>query len=167
MSSHLADLSGRKLTDGDRNASATARKLHSMVQSLCISCVQAEAESRVHALLILAQAANGLLHTLARVVMPNEEQDSPISSTATLFSALLAYHTAPCETEVGKVQAEFSPLVLFDALKDIERLSGQRPDERLDGDICRVARETAANPAMVAQINRERSVAHRKGAALN
>lgn len=158
MSRHRVSLdAARPLTMGDEKASDIARQLHSMVQQLSASAVHSGAENHVHVLLILAQAANGLLHLLARASMPIEEEKDPVSSTAALFAALLAYHTAPCEYEHGRVQAEFSPLVIFDALRDTEKMSGQQPDERLHPNMCRVARESAADPAIVAQINKARS----------
>jgi len=168
MKSHHASLNGDPVTSGDKNAANVARKLHGMVQELSMSAVHAEAENSVHALIILSQAACGLIHLLAKISMGEEGKGNPINSTATLFAALLAYHTAPCEVEPGKIVAEFSPLVIFDALKDAEKLSGgQRPDSLLDPIMCQVARDCAANPAMAAQINRERSVLHREGATLN
>lgn len=157
----------REVTDADIRAGDTARQLHSMLQTIATSAVESGAENRVHAILILAQAANGLVHMLARTVMPDAESKDPISSTATLFAALLAYHTAPCEHTVGNVRAEYSPLIIYDALKDVERLSGQQPDERLNEQMCRVARKCASDPEMIRAINKGRSVVLRDGSPLN
>lgn len=168
MSSHFESLhKSRPATPGDHNAGEVARKLHSMVQAISVSAVHSTAENRVHAMLIFAQAANGLLHLLARTIMPENTEKDPITPTATLVAALMAYHTAPFEHEVGHVQAEFSPLVVFEALKDAERLSGQQPDDRLEKTMCKVARECAADPVMIAQINSARSALHRKDAQLH
>ncbi len=168
MASHQASLHpNRTLTEADKLAGDTARQLHSMVQKVCISAVQARSENNAHTLLMLAQAASGILHLLARIAMRDEDANNPVHSTATLFAALLAYQTAPCEKEVGVVQAEFSPLVIFDTLKDMEKLTGQRPDDRLDEQMCRVSRECAADPAIIAQIERERAATERGSSALN
>lgn len=168
MSAHQASLKkDRPVTDDDKRAGDVARQLHSMLQKVSMSALEAGAKNRVHAILILAQAASGMLHMLARTVMPDEDADEPINSTATLFAALLAYQTAPAEREKGIVMAEYSPLVVFDALKDVEKLIGQRPDDKLEEMMCKVARECAADPAMVAAIGRERSVLERGSATLN
>lgn len=168
MSHHQVSLSpDRPLDSADVRAAEAAKKLHSMVQRLSGMCLNAEAENHVHGLLILAQAANGLLHLLARISMPTDESNQPVSSTAVLFAALMAYHTAPCEVTLGTIQGEFSPLVIFDAIKDVERLIGQSPDSRLHKGMCKVARECAADPSMLDQINKARSHLHRQGATLN
>lgn len=168
MSRHQASLhEGRPVTESDKNAGEAAKKLHDLLQKISIAYLNSEAENKVHAMIILSQAAASILHLLARAVMREEDEEAPIHSTATLFAALMAYQTAPCEVERGTVRAEFSPLVIFDTLKDIEKLTGQRPDDRLDPMMCETSRCCAANPAIVAQIGRERTVLERAGRTLN
>lgn len=168
MANHQSSLhKDRPVTSGDKEAAKIARQLHEIVQKVSISAVDAGAQNHVHCMIILAQAANGLLHLLARAAMRDEDKDVPIHSTATLFAALLAYQTAPCEHTVGNVHAEFSPLIVFDALKDMEKLTGQRPDDLLVDGLCRVARECAADPAMVNAIQQGRAEVERAGSPLN
>lgn len=167
MTHHQESLNDRPVDEDDAKAGKVARQLHQTLQAVCGAAINAGATNHVHALLILAQAANGVLAMLARATMPLDEEDDPISSTATLFAALMAYHTAPCETQKGETTAEFSPLIIYNALKDVEKLSGQRPDERLHEAMCRVARECAADPRMIAKIAQARSVLARDGASLN
>lgn len=157
----------RPIDDDDKRAGQVAREVHGLVQMLCGQAVQSAATNHIHVLLILAQAANSILQLLARASMPDKDDNLPTNSTATLFASLLAYHVGPCEIEKGHLVAEFSPLTIFDALKDVEKLSGQRPDDRLVPNMCKVARECAADPAMIAKIAKERSVLHRGDATLN
>lgn len=167
-SHHQASLhKDRPIDEDDKRAGQVAREVHGLVQMLCGQAVQSAATNHAHVMLILAQAANSILQMLARASMPSEDNNLPTNSTAMLFASLLAYHVGPCETEKGRLVAEFSPLIIFDALKDVEKLSGQRPDDRLIPTMCKVARECAADPAMIAKIAKERSVVHRGGATLN
>lgn len=168
MQDHHVALKDSYITDSDRKAVEAARQLHAIVQKVSISAIHSEADTRVHAIIMLAQAANGILHLLAMAAKSGDvSKDTPVKSAEVLFSALLAYHTAPYEDERGKVLAEFSPLVVFDALKDFERLTGEQPDEHLNEVMCRVARESATDPAVCAQINKGRAEAHRGSATLN
>lgn len=155
-------------SDDDKNAELAARNLRSILQSISASCINEAAKNPVHALLILTQAANGLLHLLARQVMRDgDNQSTPISATATMFAALASYQVAPCEDGSGHLVCEFSPLVLFDVLKSMEKLNGKTPDDALDETMCRVARECGNDPAVVAFINSQRANTMRGGATLN
>lgn len=160
----------KSLNDEDRKASDTSQRLRNMCQSMSISALQAGASNGVHAMLILATAANGLVHALAKATNRDSEIDTaeaPLNEVETLFAALLAYRVGTAEVEPGKCMSEFSPLVIFQAMKDVEKLIGQEPDGHLNQTMCRVARQSAADPAVVAQVGRERAAAWGGSQALN
>lgn len=157
----------RSISAADREAGQTATELHTLVQKLCMSALTSNAKNRVHCLMILSQAANGVLHLLARSLMRAEDSKTPIHSTATLTAALMAYQVAPCEVSFGEVRAEFSPLVIFEAIKDFEKLTGNRPDDLLEDQMCRVARECAADPTILAAIEQGRAALDDQKPTLN
>jgi hypothetical protein len=124
------------------------------------------AENMVQAIVIASHAAVASIHVLAKIV-GRDSGDKPLTSTQVLFAALLAYHASPYEISLGHSTSEFSPIILNDALKDFEKLTGRQPDEELEQVMCETCREFASDPAKVAQINAEKAKAMSQVRTLN
>ena len=146
-----------KHTSADNRAVDTGSQLHRLISSSVCAGVNSSAENSAHAMLICGMASVAALHQLAQAVSPIDRGDVPLTSTSVLFAAFLAYRMAPLEYEKGRVQSEFSPIVLAEALKDFERFTGQKPDELLNEQMCRVCRKLAADPKMIAAIEAEKA----------
>jgi len=140
---------------GDDRAGKVAISLFDVVNQASMMATM-RAENMVQAIVIASHAAVASIHTLAKIV-GRDSTEKPLTSTQVLFAALLAYHASPYETEKGHSTSEFSPVILNDALKDFEKLTGRQPDEELEQVMCEVCREFAADPAKVAALAAEKA----------
>lgn len=154
--------------DGDEQAGNIARKLHAAISGLTMEAVMCGSKNAVQALMIGTLASSAALHVVAKIAGPQDSENQPLTSTAVLFSALLAYHSAPCEIgKSGRVDSEFSPLVIFDALKDFEKLTGRKPDDDLLTPMCEAAREFASNSDSIARLAMEKAAVFGGSGAIN
>lgn len=141
--------------EGNARAGKYAMALHDFVNKASMEAVM-RTENMVQAIVVASHAAVAGIYVLAKIV-GRDSGERPLTSTQVLFAALLAYHSSPYEVERGHAISEFSPLILTDALKDFEKLTGRQPDDELVQVMCETCREFAANPAKVAEMNAEKA----------
>lgn len=142
---------------GDEAAGRIAMQLHDLVCQASSLAIRQVNDNKVHGIIVAMHAGVAAVHMLAKMAAGYSHKDDALTSTQVLFAALLAYHSAPYEIEVGKSCSEYSPLIIAEALKDFEKLTGCQPDDELDEQMCRVCRKFAADPAGVAEINSQRA----------
>lgn len=143
------------IDEGEQRAGNYAIALHDFVSRASCEAV-AKTENMVQGIIVASHAAVAGIHVLAKIV-GRDTGDRPLTATQVLFAALLAYHSSPNETEKGRSTSEFSPIILTDALRDFEKITGRRPDEELEQVMCETCREFITDPVKVAAMQAERA----------
>lgn len=142
-------------------------KLHDVISNLTMQAL-AQTSNKVIGIVVALQGCAASVHTLGHLVANKKGPqgvDAPLTPTQTLFAALLSYHAAPFEDEFGHSISEYSPLIVANALTDFEKLTGRRPDEELDEQMCRVCRGFASDPKNVTKMAAVRAEALKKSDA--